>query len=178
MTFRRWKRPQALAGRRYRTPAGIIEVESIDVISKPEITDADAIRAGHTDAIALIADLPGADPSPIYRIAFHYVNEPDPRDQLAADTELSPEGVAAIDRKLDRYDAASSYGPWTVETLAIIADHPEVRAGDLAGMLGRERAAFKLDVRKLKNLGLTSSFPVGYRLSPRGERYLCLTGRA
>jgi hypothetical protein len=28
---------------------------------------------------------------------------------------------------------------------------------------------FKLDVRKLKELGLTESLPVGYRLSPRGE---------
>jgi hypothetical protein len=27
-------------------------------------------------------------------------------------------------------------------------------------------------VRKLKELGLTESLPVGYRLSPRGEAYL------
>jgi hypothetical protein len=39
-------------------------------------------------------------------------------------------------------------------------------------MLGRETAPFKLDVRKLKNLGLTLSFRIGYRLSPRGEAYL------
>ena len=41
-------------------------------------------------------------------------------------------------------------------------------------MLGRETAPFKLDVRKLKNLGLTLSFRIGYRLSPRGEAYLTL----
>lgn len=29
-----------------------------------------------------------------------------------------------------------------------------------------------LDVRKLKNLGLTYSLDVGYRLAPRGETYL------
>ena len=28
---------------------------------------------------------------------------------------------------------------------------------------------FKRDVRRLKELGLTESLPVGYRLSPRGE---------
>jgi hypothetical protein len=33
-------------------------------------------------------------------------------------------------------------------------------------------ATFKVHVRKLKNLGLTLSLPVGYRLSPRGEEYL------
>ena len=31
---------------------------------------------------------------------------------------------------------------------------------------------FKLDVRKLKGLGLTISLGTGYRLSPRGEAYL------
>ena len=30
---------------------------------------------------------------------------------------------------------------------------------------------FKRDVRKLKELGLTESLPVGYRLSPRGRAY-------
>jgi hypothetical protein len=35
-----------------------------------------------------------------------------------------------------------------------------------------------VDVRKLKNLGLTHSLEVGYRLSPRGIAYLRLTGRA
>ena len=44
---------------------------------------------------------------------------------------------------------------------------PISRAG-----FGRETQPFKLDVRKLKNLGLTISLEVGYRLSPRGEAYL------
>jgi hypothetical protein len=39
-------------------------------------------------------------------------------------------------------------------------------------LAGRERAPFKLDVRKLKNLGLTESLEIGYRLSPRGRAYL------
>jgi hypothetical protein len=39
-------------------------------------------------------------------------------------------------------------------------------------MVGRETAPFKLDVRKLKNLGLTTSHRIGYELSPRGAAYL------
>jgi hypothetical protein len=35
-----------------------------------------------------------------------------------------------------------------------------------------ERAVFKLDIRKLKESGLTESLEVGYRLSPRGKRLL------
>ena len=59
--------------------------------------------------------------------------------------------------------------------LRLIADRPGVRAGDLAESLGRERLAFKADVRKLKSLGLTESLDVGYRLSPRGEAWIALT---
>jgi hypothetical protein len=42
----------------------------------------------------------------------------------------------------------------------------------LAASLGRETAPFKADVRKLKELGLTESLLVGYRLSPHGRAYL------
>jgi hypothetical protein len=47
-----------------------------------------------------------------------------------------------------------------------------VRAPDLAAQLGREKRPFKADVRKLKELGLTESLDVGYRLSPRGKAFL------
>ena len=50
--------------------------------------------------------------------------------------------------------------------------HPERRAPDLAAELGRETLSFKRDVRKLKELGLTESLEIGYRLSPRGEALL------
>jgi hypothetical protein len=75
--------------------------------------------------------------------------------------------VAAITRRLDRWD-------WAIETLEMIEANPARRAGDLADLAGRERLAFKADVRKLKGLGLTQSLEVGYRLSPRGEAYLRL----
>jgi len=42
----------------------------------------------------------------------------------------------------------------------------------LAAELNLERAPFKLNVRKLKNLGLTMSLETGYRISPRGEALL------
>ncbi|MGH3360901.1 MAG: hypothetical protein ACRDOM_00450, partial [Nocardioides sp.] len=62
-----------------------------------------------------------------------------------------------------------AWGAWTRDTLALIDAHPEVRAPDLAARVGRETAEFKRDVRKLKELGLTESLDIGYRLSPRGE---------
>ena len=45
-------------------------------------------------------------------------------------------------------------------------------ASKLAGKLRRETQPFKQDVRKLKRLGLTQSFEVGYEISPRGRAYL------
>ena len=83
LTFRRWKRPQAVAGRRYRTPAGIIEVETVDIVSPSRIRAADASRAGAPTRAALLARLQGDDDLPVYRIGFHLVDEPDPRAQLA-----------------------------------------------------------------------------------------------
>jgi hypothetical protein len=172
VTFRRWRRRQALAGRRYRTPAGIIEVDDIREIDPAKISDRDARRSGYPSAASLRDDLRGDAASPVYRIVFHAVAEPDPRAELAAHAALTVDDVAEIAKRLDRLDRAGSHGPWTRAVLEVIAVHPATRAPDLAASFGRETAPFKIDVRKLKNLGLTLSLPVGYMLSPRGEAYL------
>jgi hypothetical protein len=177
VTFRRWRRPQARAGRRQRTPAGLIEIESTEIVDPASISDDDARRSGYASAAALVADLRGHECDPVYRIAFHAVHEPDPRSVLAAAGSLGPGDIAEIDRRLDRIDGASTHGPWARQVLAAIAAHPGLRAPDLAASFGRETLAFKADVRKLKNLGLTLSLKVGYELSPRGEAYLRSTRR-
>jgi hypothetical protein len=172
LTFRRWKRRQVIAGNRYRTPVGFIEVSSVDVVDPASISDEEAQRSGYDTADAVRAALRGAVDLDTYRIAFRFVGGPDPRAELAASGALSDADRAEIDKRLDRMDRASPHGPWTRDVLRLIADRPEVRAGDLAADLGRERLPFKADVRKLKNLGLTESLPIGYRLSARGRAYL------
>jgi hypothetical protein len=171
-TFRRWKRRQALPGGRYRTGGGIIEVDAVDVVSEAEISVTDARRAGYPSSAALIEDLRGDASAPIYRVTFRHVPGPDPRARLAAAAELSAEDIERIDRRLDRLDRVSSYGPWTRATLEAVAEQRGVRAAQLAASLGRDRDSFKKDVRKLKNLGLTISLEVGYELSARGGAYL------
>jgi len=176
VTFRRWKRRQAVAGRRYRTAGGIIEVEAVDVITEREITQADARAGLYPSAAALVADLRGGPDLDLYRIRFRTVAGPDPRTVLAEAQDLTTEDLDDVERRLTRLDKASSHGPWTVETLRLIEARPAVRAGDLADALGRDRLPFKTDVRKLKNLGLTISLEVGYRLSSRGEAFLRARG--
>jgi hypothetical protein len=172
LLFRRWRTRQATAGKVYRTALGRIAVTAIDVVQPGEISDRDAIAAGYESARAVVQDLRGNDGDPVYRLRIHFVDEPDPRDELAASAELSAAALEEIRTRLGRLDAAGPAGLWTEPTLRVIQDFPGVRAGDLAERLGREPRAFKIDVRKLKNLGLTISLSVGYELSARGQAYL------
>lgn len=174
---RRWRRPQVVAGRAYRTAAGLIAVDQVTIVDPDDLTDADAGRAGYRTAAELRADLRGEPGDPVYLLRVRPVDGPDPRAELAATTDLSAADVAELDRRLDRLDRASPIGPWTGSVLAAIRAEPGRRAGDLAAAAGREMLPYKADVRKLKALGLTISLPVGYQLSPRGEMYLRRSSR-
>src|SRR5258708_7311861 len=78
----------------------------------------------------------------------------------------------AIRPRLERLDAASESGPWTRRYLRLVADNEAVRAPNLAAGEGLDVPRFKRRVRRLKELGLTISLDVGYRLSPRGRAFL------
>lgn len=171
LTFRRWRRRQARPGSRHRTAIGVIAVDAVEVVPAARVTVADARAAGYPSKAALLADLARYGDGPIHRITLR-LDGPDPRALLRADDALTDDDVAELDRRLTRFDAASRHGPWTVATLHLIAERPGVRAGDLASSVGRERLPFKADVRKLKELGLTESLEIGYRLSPRGKAFL------
>jgi hypothetical protein len=169
MAFRRWKRATVKTGGRLRTPMGELAIDAVERVEPGQITADDVRRAGFADRDALLSSLrPEGD---LYRISFH-LRGPDSRIALRERADLSEEEREQIARRLERMDARSTHGPWTAATLAAIAERPAVRAGDLAADMGRERLPFKADVRKLKELGLTESLEVGYRLSPRGRAFL------
>lgn len=171
LAFRRWDRPRLLVGTRMRTMVGLVEVTSVDRVPESRITNKDARRAGVASKADLLKLMRAKEGSPIYRIGLHYAGE-DPRIALRNDGILTEEDRAELTRRLDRFDAASPIGPWTQDALRIIERSPTVRAPDLAAELGLETVVFKRNVRKLKELGLTESLDVGYRLSPRGEALL------
>ncbi|MGY2876675.1 hypothetical protein ACVW00_003865 [Marmoricola sp. URHA0025 HA25] len=176
LAFRRWRKQDVKPGSRFRSSAGVIAVGAVTVIDPDAITDAEAVRAGHVDAAAVRRRLAGDAEWPTYRVELLWAGE-DPRIALREEDRLTEEDVADVDARLERLDRASSHGPWTMQTLDLIRRRPHTRAPDLAAEVGRERDPFKIDVRKLKNLGLTISHPVGYELSPRGRAYLAHTRR-
>jgi hypothetical protein len=169
VAFRRWDRPRVRPGSRLRTAVGVLEVGSVEPVDVADLTADDARAAGYPDLPALLAAQPGE--RPLHRVTLRLAG-PDPRIALRERAEIDPDERAALAARLERLDRASPHGPWTAAVLALIAANPGVRAPDLAERLGRETLTFKRDVRKLKELGLTESLPVGYRISPRGRAYL------
>ena len=119
------------------------------------LDEATATATGFGSVEEALADLPGD--GPITVLAMHLVDDPDPRDELSHDTHIAD--VEKLKRQIERYRPHFD----------LIAEFPGRRAPDLAEMLGKETLVFKREVRRLKELGLTHSLRVGYRVSPRGE---------
>ncbi len=166
LAFRRWERPRVVVGTQMRTGVGLVEVVSVDEVDVATLTEDDARRAGAASLEALLRSLDHRAERPAYRVALRYAG-PDPRIALRESVPDADE-IARVKERLARLDRSAG-APWTAEALDLIDRLPEVRAPDLAVRVGRETADFKRDVRKLKELGLTESLDIGYRLSLRGE---------
>ena len=176
LAFRRWRKQDVAVGSQFVTVSGVVRVDAVAVVDAAAITDGEAVAAGWPDAGRLRKQLDKVTEGETYRVELSWAG-PDPRIALRESADLSDADVAAIDTRLERLDRASSHGPWTMATLDLIRRRPHTRAPDLAVELGRERDPFKIDVRKLKAMGLTRSFDVGYEVSPRGAAYLERTSR-
>lgn len=183
LVFRRWRKPTVKSGGRLRTSVGELTIRSVEIVDPKTIVDGDARRAGFPDAASLVADLflerkgtgrartaKPTDESLVYRVEVAFSGA-DTRALLRS-TLLDEHELQGVCERLDGMDRRAKRGPWTARTLAMIAEWPGRRAPELAEMDGLETLVFKADVRKLKELGLTESLQVGYRLSARGEQVL------
>ncbi|UGX85086.1 ASCH domain-containing protein [Phyllobacterium meliloti] len=169
LAFRRWTRPTVKAGTRLRTTIGSLIIGAVDMVNPDKLTAEDAKRAGFDNIAALTRNLRDGDGT-LYRIAIAGV-EADERTALREEPLSQADKVALMDR-LARWDKAAEYVGYHRQILRMIADHPGVVAANLAAQLGVETVKFKRDVRKLKEVGLTISLDIGYRLSPRGQDFL------
>ena len=177
LTYRRWQRPHVKMGGRYRChPIGVLEVDEVTVVTVQSITATDAKRAGFASRATLVAYLaelgPLDDATEVHRVALRFGGDGD-RVPIALDDQLTPEQVADLKKRLARFD---ENGKWTMQAFALIDAQPRVAASKLAASVKRETLPFKENIRKLKKLGLTQSFEVGYEISPRGRAYLAAIG--
>ena len=176
MTFRNWKVAQVVVGNSYRLgPADAIIVKSVDEVAVRSITVAQARHSGFADVDELLSVLspPPATLTPesrVFRIVFRHEHQADPRTERREDATAG--ALQEVEGRLARMDRLGRRGPWTISTLQLIDKHPQVAASRLAPHMQRETPAFKADVRKLKELGLTVSHEVGYSLSHRGRALL------
>jgi hypothetical protein len=178
--FRRWDVPRVKVGGLQLTPAGVVRFDAVSQVRDPSrLTERDATRAGVKDLATLQRFLAPTTrkPSPrggrggekVYRVKLSWAGE-DPRIALR-DSVPDDDSLADLGTRLARLDARPT-GPWTREILEWIRDHPRVVSKELAALRGVELLPMKVDIRKLKALGLTISHEVGYELSPRGAAYL------
>ena len=167
LVFRRWRRPTVRTGGSLRTALGVLRILEVTAVQDSDVSNAQATAAGYASRAALLEDL-GTRAGQLYRIGVEY-GGPDPRVALRRQDDLSRADSDELLRRLGRLDARSATGPWTLRVLAEIEVRPGVVARVLAQGLGCEKDWLKPQVRKLKDLGLTVSLPVGYELSPRGR---------
>lgn len=172
LTFRTWTRPQAKVGGRYRVGGLLLEATAVDLVATATISEDDARRTGASSLAELLNRL--GDAGQVWRVELHCLGRDD-RIERREDDDLDDEQLAQIRARLARFDRGR---PWTATTLRLIERYPGVVSTKLAQHAGMERPAFKLNVRKLKELGLTESLGTGYRLSPRGEAVLGSLGGA
>jgi len=169
LQFRRWKRRTVKPGGTLKTRIGMLRIGAIEALNPASMTDRHARRGGFADAGEFRRWLAGTTAGTLEQIEVSYLGA-DPRTALRQDSDLSPEALAAIVEKLERMDARSTIGAWTDRAMALIGAHPGRSAAALAEEMKLDKAAFKPRIRRLKELGLTESLEVGYRLSPRGRR--------
>ena len=169
VVFRTWKRPTVKASGQLRTRMGLLAIEAVDEVNPKQVTDKDIKLAGFANRSAWSESLAGRAGA-LYRIRVRYAGE-DPRIALRQ-AKPSAADLSKLRERLSRMDNASSEGPWTRAYLETIEARPAQRAPELAELFGLETKPFKTRVRRLKELGLTESLPVGYRLSPRGQSLL------
>lgn len=177
LAFRRWTTPRVKVGTLQRTRIGVVEVTSVERVAvgpggEPLVPDDEARLAGVSSPAAVLARGAGRE-GDLYRVGIRLAG-PDPRVALREDADLDAAAVEQIRAALARKDRAAAE-PWTRRYLELVAANEGVVARELAAGLGTARDDFKVRVRRLKELGLTESLDVGYRISPRGRAYLDAT---
>ena len=176
IAYRRWKKLSVKVGGTLKTSIGVLQFTGIKKVSQSSLSESDAKRAGFDDLESLLKEMNSRTEGQIYKIQFKLIGK-DPR--LTLQTQVSAKDLKALIEKLKKMDKLSHRGPWIQKLLKLINKYPGVSSRELAQLIDyKDTLKFKLQVRKLKALGLTISLGTGYKLSPRGKKILSLLNSA
>lgn len=170
LVFRLWRRPSVKTGGTLLTAIGQLAIDHVSKVEPGALKLSDLRKAGFHSLADLMGSL-GQREGDLYRIEVRVAGA-DPRIALREKADLGRSELADTLSRLARLDKASPTGPWTTTLLRTIAEHPFMPAVQLAQRTGHAKEWLKLNVRKLKNLGLTISHHPGYELSSRGRALL------
>lgn len=168
IAFRKWTRPSVTESKTLLTPAGLLRIKSVKIIDYDQITDHEIVQAGYADRKELDKELAFKETGDIYKIEFD-LEGVDPRIALRKNSNISNAEMTKILDKLKRLDTSGKVKNWTFKVLDLLDREPGKYAIEYSTQLGYEKEWFKLNIRKLKNLGLTISLTDGYEISPRGN---------
>ena len=168
LAFRRWQKASVRIGTLLHTSVGLIKIDDISEVDESHISETDAVNAGFSSKKELLNSLRKNNTGTVFKIKISYYSE-DPRIELREQTDLTNGHISTLKSKLERLDKFSKQGAWTEKVLLIIRDNPHLKAIEISKQTGFEKEWLKINIRKLKNLGLTISHNVGYELSPLGK---------
>ena len=166
--FRKWTRPSVSESGTLLTPVGQLRIMSINKVEYSQITEEEIVQAGYRNRKELDKELAFKDKGDMYKIDFK-LERADPRIELRENTKIPTDEMNEILGKLTRYDTRGKIKNWTFKVLELVDSEPGKYAIEYSTRLGYEKEWFKLNIRKLKNLGLTISLRDGYEISPRGK---------
>lgn len=166
VAFRKWKTPRLRVGGTLLTSIGVLRFKQVEEVKLTLLSNRDAVASGVKDLAALKKQLSLGD-GKVFKITFEIAG-PDPRKSLRVKKLSGINEYESLKSRLERLDRFAK-SEWTKELLGLIKDNPGVGSKVLSERIGIEQARLKLNVRKLKNLGLTISLGTGYKLSLRGR---------
>ena len=142
LAFRRWRKQDVRVGSEFRTVAGVIRVDAVDVVD--DISEEEARQAGWPDVARLRKQLAKVEGDlPTYRVRLSWAG-PDPRVALRESADLTDDDVAASTPSSSgsTAPAATARGRWPPSTSSGAARTPVRRTSQRrwAGSATRSRS--------------------------------------
>lgn len=180
VAFRNWETPRLSPGKTYRShDLGMLFIERAEKIAIAAINEDDARAAGARSLKGLLNSYmrrhPQCNPrtDQCIRIQFRYLGDDEEHTHRANETNLSRGELEEIDAGISAMDERAKGNGSTVEILSLLARQEWTTSREIADAVAMNTDQIKRRMSLLKRDGLIeSSSQLGYRLTPRGMRFV------